>query len=243
MEIITGSISAAVGALAARPLKRRSGRIAVNADRDSFGFHSRPHHVYVPVLHPEQLMPLTDMGDRTRYSKPYKWVEAQGGADIAMTSFQFTVHAKGATVDIIGASPLVEEIAAAPGIALVPPPSGGPLHLRHVSVNLDAETVDHRDLGDSAVVIRDLDNPDALVSPFAASLQPGESELFHVEAFTGRRSVQWGLLLKIRVDGKAKDEFVTRPNEQMFVTLERNDPAITARYEFNRGQWVPPMFG
>ncbi|MFI6998347.1 hypothetical protein [Nocardia sp. NPDC050175] len=187
-------------------------------------------------------MSLTDMGDRTRYSKPYQWVEAQDGADIATTYFQFTLHAKDATVDVIGAKPIVQEIEARPGIALVPPPSGGPLHLRHLSVNLDVETLDHRDLGNAPVVIRDLDNPAAPISLFAVSLKPGESELFHVAAFTGQRSVQWGLLLKMRINGKAKDELVTRPHKRPFVTLKRNDPAITARYEFDRGHWVPPMF-
>ncbi|SOJ53587.1 hypothetical protein MSIMFB_01087 [Mycobacterium simulans] len=241
VEIISSSISAAVGQIAGKAIQRPSQRIAINEDRDTFGFAERPHSVYVPVQSVSELRFLPDLGARTRNSKPYRWVDMQGGFDLLHTSFQFVVHAHNATVDIIGAEPLVEPITLPPGIALVRPPIGGPLGISHLSVNLDAATAEHRHLGDS-VVVRDLESPkNQYVSPLAVTLKPGESQLFHVEAFTIYNSYRWALLLKTLVNGKKRDETLTRCKKRPFVTMKQDDPAITARFEFDRGQWVPPV--
>jgi hypothetical protein len=237
VDFVTPIISGVVGSIAGKAIQRPSKRITVNEDRDTFGFSGRPHTVFVPVQSVSDLKPLQDLGDRSHYSKPYRWVDSQGGCDLMRTTFQFVVHAHNATVDIIGAEPIVEAITPPPGIALVRPPAGGPIHIRHLSVGLDAATAEHRDLGDS-VAVRELGKPDEPVSLLAATLKPGESELFHVEAYALRNSYIWVFELKILVNGKERTETLTRSKERAFVTMKDDDPAITAKYLFKHGQWV-----
>ena len=121
VDFVTPIISGVVGSIAGKAIQRPSKRITVNEDRDTFGFSGRPHSVFVPVQSVSDLKPLQDLGDRSHYSKPYRWVDSQGGCDLMRTTFQFVVHAHNATVDIIGAEPIVEAITPPPGIALVQP--------------------------------------------------------------------------------------------------------------------------
>ncbi|GAA2556055.1 hypothetical protein [Mycolicibacterium diernhoferi] len=237
MDIVGPSFGAAVGAIAGRVIQRPSKRVTVNEDRDTFGFGGRPHAVFIPVLSVDSLDPLDNLDSKNHYSKPYRWVDRQGGCDISRTTFQFVVHAHNATVDIIGAEPIVEAVTPPPGIALVPPPAGGPMGIRHISIQLDAATYEHRDLGES-VLVREMDTRNEPPTLLASTLKAGETELFHVEAYALRNSYQWVLQLKILVNGKERRETLMRKSNRPFVTMRYEDPAIAARYVFDGGEWV-----
>lgn len=238
-ELIPGWFgSALAGKAVERAFKRPSKRISVNENWESFGLSIRPRVFFVPVTHPDELTPLHDQGDVTRYGKPYRWLRENKGLDVGNTSFQFTVHARNGTVDVVGVEPFIRELTEArPGLALVPPPSGGPLDTRHLSVNLDTGTWEHRNLGTDATP-GDLVNPTEPATQLVASIPSGDTEQFHVEGFTTTHSVEWWLVLKLRVNGKAVKAAVKQENGQPFVTLRRDDPSITARYEFRDGQWI-----
>lgn len=239
MDVIGPSIAAAVGSIAGRKLTRPSARIAVNEDWESFGMGEVPRSFFVPRSSVDDLTHLPDLGYRTRNSKPYRWVQENGGFDLSTTSFQFTVYAHNANLDIVGVIPLVERGRVdRKGIALVKPPIGGPLHMRHLSVHLDYEYVEHRSLGD-AVTVRDFSRPQEEVSPLAMTLRPGESELFHVQAFTQAHTVRWALLLKMVVNGRATDEMILGTRGQPFVTVSDREPNISGRFEFSNGNWAP----
>lgn len=238
MDPVGPLIGAAANAIAGSVVKSPSGRITVTSDRDSFGFGGRPHSVFVPATSVDELAPLADL-TRNHYSKPYQWVESQHGCDIWRTTFQFVVHAHNASVDIVGAVPLVEAANVRPGLALVKPPAGGPMEIRHLAINLDEATSEHRNLGDS-VSVRELGKPDQPVSLLAETLKPGESTLFHVEAYATTGTYKWALNLRMLVDGRERTETLLH-NERPFVTMHEGDPAITGRYLFVDGQWVPQV--
>lgn len=198
----------------------------------------RPRVFFVPVAHPDELTTLVDRGGVTSYSKPYRWLRENKGLDVANTSFQFTLHAHNGTVDVLGVIPRVKALTdERQGLALVPPPIGGPLEVRHLLVNLDAGTWEHRNLG-AEVTTSDLENPTKPATLLVASIPSGETEMFHVEGFTTTHSVKWWLDLKLRVNGKAVEKSVKRDDGKPFITLRRDDPAITAKYEFRDGQWI-----
>lgn len=237
MDIVGPLVGATANAIADKVVKRPSKRISVNSDRDTFGMSGRPHSVFIPVQSVEDLVPLPDLGGRTYFSKPFQWVEQQHGCDIMRTSFQFVVHAHNATVDIVGAETIVEAATVRPGIALVRPPAGGPMEIRHLSVNLDEATAEHRSLGEG-VEVRELGQPTQPVSALAETLQPGESTLVHVEAYALKATYKWALNLHLLVNGKKQTEMLLHNGERPFVTVWENDPAITGRYLFDGGQWV-----
>jgi hypothetical protein len=198
----------------------------------------RPRTFFVPVSHPNELTALVDQGGVTSYSKPYRWLRENMGVDVANTSFQFTLHAHNSTVDLLGVVPHVDELTdQRQGLALVPPPIGGTLDVRHLLVNLDTGTWEHRNLG-ADVPPSDLENPTKPETLLVASIPSGGTEMFHVEGFTTTHSVEWWLELKLRVNGKAVERSVKQDNGKQFITLRRDEPAITAKYEFRGGQWT-----
>jgi hypothetical protein len=112
------------------------------------------------------------------------------------------------------------------------------MDIRHLSVNLDAATVEHRHLGNS-VTVQELGEPEQPVSLLAATLKPGESELVHVEAYALKGTYRWALNLRILVNGKEQTVTLLRSGDRPFFTMWDGDPAITARYLFDQRQWVP----
>jgi len=237
VDFVGPIIGATANAVAGKVVERPSTRISVNSDRDTFGMSGRPHSVFVPVQSVGDLAPLPDLGARTYYSKPFQWVDMQNGCDIMRTTFQFTVHAHNATVDIVGAEPVVEMAKVRPGIALVGPPAGGPMEIRHLSVNLDEATAEHRNLGTS-VEVRQLGNPTQPVSLLAETLKPGESTQVHVEAYALKATYRWMLTLHVLVNGRPQTETLLHNGERPFVTVWDGDSAITGRYLFDNGHWV-----
>ncbi len=111
------------------------------------------------------------------------------------------------------------------------------MEIRHLAIDLDGATVEHRDLG-SSITIRELGRPDQPVSLLAESLKPGESTLFHVEAYASKATYRWALNLRVLVNGKEQTETLLN-DDRPFVTMWDRDPAITARYLLDGGQWVP----
>ncbi len=237
MDVIGPIVGATANLVAGMAIKRPSSRITVITDRDKFSMSGRPHSVFVPVESVDDLAPLPDLGGSTYYSKPFQWVDQQNGCDVMRTSFQFIVHAHNASVDIVGAEPIVERAQAKRGIALVRPPAGGPMDMRHLSVNLDEASAEHRDLG-TGVAVSELGKPDQPVSLLSETLKPGESVRFHVEAHALKATYRWALNLHILVNGKERTESLLHNGERPFVTMWEGDPAITARYLFDDGQWV-----
>lgn len=111
------------------------------------------------------------------------------------------------------------------------------MDIRHLSVDLDQAILEHRDMGDS-VEVRELGKPTQPVSLLAETLKPGESALFHVEAYALKGTYRWALDLRLLVNGKAQTETLLHGGRP-FVTVWEGDPAITGRYLFEQGQWVP----
>lgn len=111
------------------------------------------------------------------------------------------------------------------------------MEIHHLSVNLDAASVEHRNFGNS-VTVQELGKPDQPVSLLAATLKPGESELVHVEAYALKGTYRWALNLRISVNGKEQTATLLRSGDRPFFTMWDGDPAITARYLFDHGQWI-----
>lgn len=111
------------------------------------------------------------------------------------------------------------------------------MEIRHLSVNLDEATAEHRNLGTS-VQVGDLGKPTQPVSLLAETLKPGESALVHVEAYALNATYRWMLNLHVLVNGKPQTETLLHNGERPFVTMWDGDPAITRRYRFEQCQWV-----
>lgn len=111
------------------------------------------------------------------------------------------------------------------------------MEIRHLSVNLDEATAEHRNLG-ASVEVRELGKPTQPVSLLAETLKAGESTRVHVEAYALKATYRWMLNLHVLVNGKPQIETLLHNGERPFVTVWEGDPAITGRYLFEQGQWV-----
>lgn len=225
MELIPGATLA--GQAAGAFLRRSRVAVSLNEDYDTFGT-GRVRRFFVPVDTPTQLTPLRDATDRATYSKPYAWITRNRGVQIGSTDIEFTVQALHATVALIGGSPVIEAITLPRGIALVPPPSGGPIHGRYLSVTLD----------DGEMTCRDIDSAPGQDIPLRFDIPQGATELFRVNAFTSERPVAWYLRLLFVVNGRKVEYELRRPKEDPFVTVPFGYPGIAASYEWRQGQWM-----
>jgi hypothetical protein len=213
-------------------LRRARVTVAVNEDYDTFSAdvdESGVKSFFFPVDSPDQLTPLSGNPDRLMYSKPYPWVAKNKGYVLGTTAFEFAVQSLNATVALIGGKPVVYEgIEETRGIAVVPPPAGGPITGSFLSVSLDDESID----------CRGGDNPGAPSIPFRYEIRQGETEIFRVIAHTTNPHV-WFLRLIFVVNGKKVQYDVRRENGEDFATLPHYYSGITASYQWDQGRWEP----
>lgn len=215
-----------VGQAAGAFLKRSRVAVNLNEDYDSFDDHG-VKAFFFPVDSPEKLTALADQGGETFHTKPYGWVAANRGYELGHTVFEFTIQALNATVALVGGKPVVRRnVAVAPGIAILPPPLGGSLEGRFLSISLDEAKID----------CHDGDNPGAPPVPFRFSVPQGTTEIFRVHASTSSPSM-WYLKLLFIVNGKTVAYDLKRDNGDEFVTLPRVYEGVTSSYEW-RGRWV-----
>lgn len=199
----------------------------VNEDYDTFD-DNRVKAFFVPVDSPGKLTPLSDQGEDAIYTKPYSWVVANRGYELGHTVFEFTIQALNATVALVGGKPVVDRnLAVTDGIALVPPPAGGPLEGRFLSISLDEGKIDCRD-GDS---------PGAPSVPFRFTVPQGATESFRVHASASVPSM-WYLKLLFVVNGKKVEYDVRRENGDEFVTLPYVYEGVRSSYTWQNRQWV-----
>lgn len=214
------------GQAASAFLKRSRVAVSVNEDYDIFG-DIGVKAFFFPLDSPEKLSSLLDHGGETFHTKPYAWVVANGGYELGHTVFEFTIQALNAAVALIGGKPVVtRNLAVTPGIAVVPPPLGGPLEGRFLSVSLDTARID----------CRDGDNPGAPSMPFRFDIPQGTTDIFRVHASTSVPCM-WHLQLLFVVNGKRVEVDVRRDNSDEFITLPRNYEGITSSYEW-QDRWV-----
>jgi hypothetical protein len=226
MDPIAGA--ALVGQAATAFLKRSRVAVSVNEDYDTFD-DRRVKKFFFPVDAPERLTTLRDQGSETVYSKPYSWVRENKGYELGHTVFEFAIQSLNATVALIGGKPIVDrDIAETRGIAILPPPAGGPLSGRYLSVSLDEARVD----------CRDGDNLGAPSVPFRFDIPQGTTELFRVHAYTSQ-PVMWSLRLLFMVNGRKVEYDLRRESEEKFVTLPYTYAGITDSFEWRTDHWEP----
>lgn len=228
MDPVTGLQLTGQAALAY--LRRARVTVAVNEDYDTFSECATDSGVksfFFPVDSPARLTPLPGSTQRLIYSKPYPWVVKNKGFVLGNTVFEFAVQSLNATVALIGGKPIVHQVVDEPcGIAVVPPPAGGPTEGNFLSVSLDDETI----------ACRAGDNPGAPSIPFRYEIRQGETEIFRVYAHTTMPRV-WCLRLIFVVNGKKVEVDVRRENGEQFVTLPYGYSGITASYRWESGHW------
>lgn len=225
MDPIAG---AALAGKAAQSFLRRSRvAVSVNEDYDTFG-DGRVKRFFFPVGTPDELTKLTDQGARTVYSKPYEWVAKNRGFELGHTVFEFAIQALNATVALTGGKPVLhpgfEDV---PGIAVLPPPAGGPIGGSYLSVSLDDQTLE----------CHNGDNPGAPRVPFRFEIPQGSTEIFRVHAYTTTRPAMWFLRLIFLVNGRKVQWDVRRNNGEDFVTLPHRYSAITSSYSWEGDHW------
>ncbi|CDO05498.1 hypothetical protein BN977_00272 [Mycolicibacterium cosmeticum] len=211
-------------------LRRSRVAVTVNEDYDTFSANvdeSGVRSFFFPVDTPEQLTQLSGNPDRLIYTKPHRWVVKNNGYVLGSTAFEFAVQSLNATVALIGGKPVVYEgIEETRGIAVVPPPAGGPTTGSFLSVSLDEESID----------CRGGDNPGAPSIPFRYEIRQGETAIFRVIAHSTHPRA-WFLRLVFVVNGKKVQYDVRRENDEDFVTLPVYYDGITASYRWERDHW------
>lgn len=213
---------------AAQAFLRRS-RVVVNVNEDFDTFADiGVKAFFLPVESPDKLTPLPDSSDKWVYSKPYDWVVDNRGCELGHTVFEFTIQALNATVALVGGKPVVNRnLAITRGIAAMPPPAGGPLEGRFLSIALD----------EAAITCHDGDNPGAPPVPFRFSVPQGTTEIFRVHASASVPSM-WHLKLLFIVNGRRIEYDLKRENGDSFVTLPYVYEGVRASYTWEQGQWV-----
>lgn len=208
-------------------LRRSRVAVAINEDYDAFSDCARDSGVksfFFPVRSPTELTPLPRSNERLIYSKPYRWMIENRGYVLGSTAFEFAVQSLHTNAALVGGKPVVyDNVDDARGIAVRPPPAGGPIEGNFLSVSLDDETI-HCHAGD---------NPGAPPVPFRYEIRSGETEFFRVYAHSRTPRV-WFLRLIFVVNGKRVEHDVRRENGENFVTLPYDYSGITAAYE-----WTP----
>lgn len=228
MEPIAGAQLA--GQAASSYLRRSRVTVAVNEDYDTFSECASDSGVrgfFFPVKSPAELTPLHGDSESLVYSKPFEWVVANRGYALGSTAFEFAVQSVNATVALLGGKPIVYPgFEGTRGIAVLPPPVGGPTTGNFLSVSLDSGTID----------CRAGDNPGAPSIPFRYDIRTGETDIFRVYASSSKPCV-WFLRLIFVVNGKKVEFDVRRENGEDFVTLPGDYSGITASYEWTSGRW------
>lgn len=224
MDPIGGA--ALAGQAASAFLRRSRVAISVNEDYDTFG-DFRVRRFFFPVDSPDKLTKLRDDGPNTVYSKPYSWVAKNKGCELGHTVFEFAIQALNATVALVGGKPVPSESKVVPGIAVLPPPAGGPIQGSYLSVCLD----------DATLTCHDGSNPGTPPVPFRFDIPQGKTEVFRVHAYTTTKPTIWFLRLLFLVNGKKVQCDLRRDNGEEFVTLPFKYPGITSSYEWRHGHW------
>lgn len=228
MDPLTGVQLA--GKAATAYLRRSRVAVAVNEDYDTFSADARDSGVkffFFPVESPSRLTPLSGSADRQIYSKPYPWVVKNKGYVLGTSVFEFAVQSLNATVGLIGGKPVVHPVGEQPsGIAVVPPPVGGPTEGSYLSVSLD----------DGTIACRSGDNPGAPSIPFRYEIREGETEIFRVYAHATVPCL-WSLRLIFVVNGRRVEYDVRRQNGEDFLTLPIDYSGIIASYRWESDHW------
>ena len=225
MDPVAGA--ALAGQAAQAYLRRSRVTVSVDEDYDTFG-DMRVKRFFFPVGTPDELTELRDLGSRTSYSKPFDWINENRGIELGHTVFEFEVQALNATVALTGGKPVLRPgFGSVDGIAILPPPAGGPLEGNYLLVSLDDETlVCHRG-----------DDPSAPRVPFRFEIPQGSTEVFRVHAYTTSRPTMWFLRLRFIVNGKTVRYDLRRDNGEDFVTLPFDYSGIRDSYTWEQGRW------
>ncbi|MGK9272861.1 hypothetical protein KXR83_17885 [Williamsia muralis] len=194
-------------------------------DRDK-STHS-PRSYYFPLSSPDQLTRLSRTAEQNEFSKPHSWIEANQGLDFGKTEVDVVVQVVNSNALVsVGRLIVKDNREPSAGIAIVPPPSGGPFAGNHLVVDLDA--------GDCHLVNGDRIPSDARVEYFQAT--PETPVLFTITASARERSSRWAIEFDLIVNGRTKTYRV--PESGFFRTVAWGSAAVVTRYRRVDMQWV-----
>lgn len=183
-------------------------------------------------------MYLFEVDDPTNISPPpngtmvnprlFQWSRDNGGTDFGQSYFRFTVSARTAPVQIVGAYvDYVREEPKRTGIVAYCK-CGGPLAHRHIRIDLDEKSVLYYPQERGA-----LDSPP---EPFSFTLAPGETESFLVKATSEFCNCEWQLKLDMLVDGTPEQATINSAGAP-FLTLGKGSNNAEKYFYFHEGRW------